>query len=214
MTFKLREPGFLRRYEGTWTIKPAGAGKTTLTTTAAAPDALARTSSSTTRAASNYILPPSATAAAPLAAISLLHSSQPLAALSAMQQRLQWGLGETFGIAMSNFSNLGQALGGVWGVPSLPSAPTQGKAGVTSAPSSAGGWRQGSKQQQLQKQQQQQRATTSMIHVETLSSPKISPPYPLNQILKAQAKGQVEDMLDGLVSAAAAQLTVSPLKVA
>jgi hypothetical protein len=36
----------------------------------------------------------------------------------------------------------------------------------------------------------------------------------LNQILKAQAKGQVEDMLDGLVSAAAAQLTVSPLKVA
>lgn len=216
VTFKLREPGFLRRYEGTWTIKPAGGGRTTLTTSAAAPGALTRTSSSTKAAigssGSSYILPPSATAAAPLAAISLLHNSQPLAALSAMQQRLQWGWGETLTTALSNFSNLGQALGGVWGLPALPAAPIPlagSKAGVTTA--APGGWRQSSKQQP---QQQQQRATTSVIHVETLSSPKISPPYPLNQILKAQAKGQVEDMLDGLVNAAAAKLTVSPLKVA
>ncbi|WIA21870.1 hypothetical protein OEZ85_004246 [Tetradesmus obliquus] len=59
----------------------------------------------------------------------------------------------------------------------------------------------------LRQQQQQRRRplpTAAIITADTLTSPSVTPPYPLNQILKTQSKGQVQEMLDGLVRAAAA----------
>lgn len=53
--------------------------------------------------------------------------------------------------------------------------------------------------------------TTALITASTLTSPKLTPPYPINQCLKVQSKGQVEEMLEGLVRAAAAQLQTQPL---
>jgi hypothetical protein len=58
------------------------------------------------------------------------------------------------------------------------------------------------------RQQHQQRRrplpTATIITADTLTSPSVTPPYPMNQILKTQSKGQVQDMLDGLVKAAVA----------
>jgi hypothetical protein len=73
--------------------------------------------------------------------------------------------------------------------------------------SSGSGSRDTAGQDQRQQQQQQRRRplpTAAIIIADTLTSPSVTPPYPLNQILKTQSKGQVQDMLDGLVKAAVA----------
>jgi hypothetical protein len=55
-------------------------------------------------------------------------------------------------------------------------------------------------------------ATSAVISASTLTSPKLTPPYPLNGLLKVQSKGQVEEMLEGLVRAATAKLQAQPLQ--
>jgi hypothetical protein len=54
--------------------------------------------------------------------------------------------------------------------------------------------------------------TSAVITVASLTSPNLTPPYPLNQCLKIQSKGQVGDMLEGLVRAAASKLQAQPLQ--
>jgi hypothetical protein len=54
--------------------------------------------------------------------------------------------------------------------------------------------------------------TSAIIMASTLTSPKLTPPYPINQCLKIQSKGQVEEMLEGLVKAATAKLQAQPLQ--
>lgn len=54
--------------------------------------------------------------------------------------------------------------------------------------------------------------TSAIIMASTLTSPKLTPPYPINQCLKIQSKGQVEEMLEGLVRAATAKLQAQPLQ--
>jgi hypothetical protein len=61
-------------------------------------------------------------------------------------------------------------------------------------------------------QQRRPLPTAAIITVLSFTTPRISPPYPLNQALKAQSKGQISDMLEGLVAAAAAKLQVQPLQ--
>jgi hypothetical protein len=80
-------------------------------------------------------------------------------------------------------------------LPSLPALPL-GRA----APA---GEEVGRGHQQQQRQEVVVLPCSSLILAETLTSPKISPPYPLNGLLKMQAKTQVEEMLQGLVAAAA-----------
>lgn len=45
----------------------------------------------------------------------------------------------------------------------------------------------------------------AVITVDSLTRPSITPPIPLNQLLKGQASGQVTEMLQGLLKAAEAQ---------
>jgi hypothetical protein len=54
--------------------------------------------------------------------------------------------------------------------------------------------------------------TSAVILASTLTSPKLTPPYPLNALLKTQSKWQVEEMLEGLVKAATAKLQAQPLQ--
>ena len=223
VTFKLREPGFLRRYEGTWTIKAADGQALSAYNTpqltpapsaaaagvAAVASAAARLGSSSSRGVLPLALPASATAAAPLAALSLMQSlpsSRALTALSHIQQQLQANLCETLTNAVTNVSSLSRH---VFAAPqAAQTASLFGRAELAHQPHHH---HHHHHQQQQQCRVQQVLPSNSRIQVETLTSPKISPPYPLNQILKSQAKGQVQDMLHGLVSAAAVKMDVGPL---
>jgi hypothetical protein len=128
-----------------------------------------------------------------------LPSSRAITALSHIQQQLQASLCETLSNAFSNVRSLGRQV--------LEAAPTaaegqriSGGLSLTHGP-----------QFDSHHQHRVPIPSSSRILVETLTSPKISPPYPLNQILKSQAKGQVQDMLYGLVTAATVKMEVGPL---
>lgn len=279
VTFKLREPGFLKRYEGTWTIKAGcGGSLAEFHSTASASSSPASSTfdlrssssaasgSSSSRGSSPGSSPRSTRSSwadsAPSADMfganlsrgdsgtssgsSISMRTLPLATVSAagpasLTQTLSQGV-------VSAAATLGSTISGsVWKwlgyrAGSSPSPPDPAAINTSSSSSSPGPdshqWPPLFKSAQQAQQagsgsfgssssasssgsfasaepelrQLRPMPKSAIITAATLTSPKLTPPYPLNQALKVQSKGQVEEMLEGLVRAATAQLQAQPLQ--
>ena len=247
VTFKLREPGFLKKYEGTWTIRPMPGPIAAWSTTAAAGDddsgsedsgwasddgsSISSSSSSGSRRSSVTAASSSPGASSspssfpavmtqhhlqsqpPLAAMSLplpLRLGGAVKAIAQMQtgvmQPLSSSVNSTVTNVNSNISNLGKKLadgfGGVatgapgdWGLRAI----RPGEVAAAGADGVGGKEKKRAKRKLMPK--------SSIIVAETYTSPKLTPPYPLNALLKTQAKNQVEKMLEGLTRAAAKKVS-------
>jgi hypothetical protein len=248
VTFKLREPGFLRRYEGTWTIKSACG--TPLSACYASADAVAAASLSSSPNSSRYSSPMSSppgsprggavtngpgtpsswgsfsgssncrgidTAVAPagssgmvvspLASVSVMDASAGLKGAVAAIARMQAAFLESMNNSATNFSSLANNAAN-----SLSGSSLQPLTQIVPRPISIH-TEAPSEQREQRRWEPVQLPTASVITAETFTSPKITPPYPLNSLLKNQSKGQVDDMLQGLVRAAVGQLQTQPLQV-
>lgn len=222
VTFKLREPGFLRRYEGTWTITPPGGvplaayyttpGSTPSSSTTSSSPASSR-SASPARAGSGMntwglgaALQSAFDQLSPAGSQTGQRSPQAVLPMAVLDPQVLPPLGGAAVRAIArmqaeiNASPLMRQLSGMQQqisqrLPSLPALP--GRAAPAGDESAGAG--QGRHQQEVVL------PCSSLVLAETLTSPKISPPYPLNGLLKMQAKTQVEEMLQGLVAAAAAK---------
>eukprot|EP00879_Flechtneria_rotunda_P000595 GHRR01000704.1.p1 GENE.GHRR01000704.1~~GHRR01000704.1.p1 ORF type:complete len:449 (+),score=139.56 GHRR01000704.1:147-1493(+) len=258
VTFKLREPGFLKKYEGTWRIAaacgtplsecyddlaaaPAGAVSSSSSVVSSPPSSprhsgmgmSANTSSgmANSSSSSNLRLSPIASVNAATAG-GTNGMASPFAGLTgavAAIARMQAGWQENMCKTINSVSNIGNQLtsgarSGLGGLrmPQMPSAlarlgsPWGSINGSSSGSDTAGNADVSSYADAGQQQKQQRRRRplpiAAVITAETLTSPHITPPYPINQILKSQSKAQVEDMLVGLVRAAAVQLQTRPLE--
>lgn len=280
VTFKLREPGFLKRYEGTWTITAgcgsplaafstapspaaaaaAGAGAAASLSAAASPassayDLRSRTSSSgyaSSSSSSCGSTPGSSPrsswadglstadifganlsrhvsgASAASSGSSISMRTLPLATVSAGAPTA--GIPQTLGQSVYSLgSNISSAVFRWLGYSSnadlaapppatsqqwppllKPSSPLARAAGsVRSFTSSSSSNAQGVAA--LEPPKLRPMPSSAVILASTLTSPKLTPPYPLNALLKVQSKGQVEEMLEGLVRAATAKLQAQPL---
>lgn len=291
VSFKLREPGFLRRYEGTWTIKPAcgtpmaecyaQAGPSPVSSSLSSPTSSSSSSRAASPARGTSYSPdgtPRAAAMAPFGSSSsdagssissLVNVRQPalaadnggfrvspLASVNMMSSagaaagggsflppgqltgavaaiaRMQASWQQSVSNSMANFSSLGSSIAsssnngstGLGGfrdlgsiIPQLSSgasqalqgqlarlnSPLRGLLGNDSSSSRSRSSRDADGEADTSQRRRRPLPTSAIIMAETLTSPKVTPPYPLNQALKTQSKGQVQDMLDGLVRAAA-----------
>jgi hypothetical protein len=156
-----------------------------------------------------------------------------VAAIFRMQEAFQQSVSSSvanltsFGSSNASSSNSGGAatfLGGIGDrisgmLPQLPNGggpSVQGSLARGSPPwsgllpnnngnsNSSSGSRDAGGQEQRQQQRRRPLPTAAIITADCLTSPSVTPPYPLNQILKTHSKGQVQEMLNGLVKAAAA----------
>lgn len=256
VTFKLREPGFLRRYEGTWTIKPACG--TPMSACYAPADAVAAASVTTSPSSSRYTSPcssasssPRATAVpagtgssspaswwgsyrtgssggsthgldlasaspggmvvSPLASVSIMDAGAGLKGAVAAIARMQAAFTQSVTNSASNFGTLANSISSS-GLPAFTQLPQLLPCPISPA---TGPVSRAQEQDEPPRQRYWDPSlipTSSIISAETLTSPKVTPPYPLNALLKNQSKGQVDDMLQGLVRAAVAHLQTQPLQ--
>lgn len=252
--FQLREPGFLRRYEGTWTIKPAcgtpmsacyapadavaaasvssSAYSTPRSSPASSPRGISTPSpwgsfSSSSRHRDTAAAAPAGSSAgsfttasggvlvSPLASVSVMDAGAGLkgavAAIARMQAAFLEGLNNSASNLSTLASNAASSISNNPGLPALPSLPSLGIPRAISSNrdnSSSSSSRSSSRSSQPPRQL----PTAAIITADTLTSPKVTPPYPLNSLLKNQSKGQVDDMLQGLVKAAVKKLQTQPLQ--
>eukprot|EP00775_Hariotina_reticulata_P001057 gene1057-1392_t len=184
ITFKLREPGFLK--------KPA-------TLSGAAAPAVVDA-------------PAPGLHMSPLASMSV--SGTPavpgLTGAVAAIARMQAGLQDSVATTVNNsISNLQSSAAAVQALSKKAGAPWGGiRLGSLSGGSNSDG---SEKIAAARPRRRRPLPTAAIITVASFTSPRITPPYPLNQTLKVQSKGQISDMLEGLVAAAAAKLQVQPL---
>ncbi|KAF5836105.1 hypothetical protein DUNSADRAFT_6476 [Dunaliella salina] len=171
VSFKLREPGFLRIHEGTWSILPMGADALNpgnhgvLDAWSSTPGLINGSARRSSNGSGN---------SSSLSSSSTCHAStleRNLLAAMAFPQ-LNSPLMGTYK-AQHSMLNLGGSMGASQ-LPLYQSSPSPGQ--VPNARSVV-------------------RVSNMMM------SPKISPPFPLNHTLKSQAISQVQDMFDGLLAA-------------
>ncbi|GLC44231.1 hypothetical protein PLESTB_000755200 [Pleodorina starrii] len=167
VSFALREPGFLRTYEGTWTITgPDGRG----------PGAAPRRD-------------PAATAAS-------ASQSAPISAFHGLGGGGVGGLAGLFAAINNPFFAAAPPLLALIRTPDKATHPLPlsmvVETAATPSPASLA---------------VPSRYPTT-IQIRKAISPKISPPYPINQVLKGHASGQVSDMLEGLLAATAKKIAL------
>ncbi|KXZ42158.1 hypothetical protein GPECTOR_194g326 [Gonium pectorale] len=177
VSFVLREPGFLRKYEGTWTITgPHGGGPGSATTgrrhqlAAAGAPALPKT--------------PCAVTPAPRPGL--------LGAFAAINNPfLNVSVKNPFGFHMFCLTAAADSAAAPPALPAAAAAATDPwvASSLLAAPRSP---------------------TTIVVH--KALSPKVAPPFPINQVLKGHACGQVNDMLEGLLFATARKISETELE--
>ncbi|PNH06323.1 hypothetical protein TSOC_007293 [Tetrabaena socialis] len=261
VSFVLREPGFLRRYEGTWTITgPHGAGSAGPHASAASLSPAAAAAAITPAASALGAAPrrqlwrplPGAGAAGggsapssprsasgsdassllPPRSLSATSTSSSTSSSASGSSRRFWdgglrGSGGS-GDATPDCSPLdtpraaGAWRGGAAGLGSFLAAvnnpftaappPLSQPSGSTAAAAAVrGGQAAGGMAAAASAAAAAAAApaaprwpTTILVHKSI--SPKVSPPFPINQVLKGHAAGQVNDMLEGLLAATARRL--------
>ncbi|KAG2429642.1 hypothetical protein HXX76_010871 [Chlamydomonas incerta] len=209
VSFVLREPGFLRRYEGTWTITgpsgkgPGGAYKTP-TTTAATTTAAATAASLPFLQRSAHRRSPSSTSLSSASG----HDESAVASPRSLSSKSSRGSSSSGSSSSGSPSpadtprSAGTDAGGVSGGGGLGSflAAINNPFMSSHHHSSSGGAATAAPQPQLQP------VSPTTIVVSKCMSPKVAPPFPINQVLKGHAVGQVGDMLEGLLLATAQRI--------
>ncbi|KAG2429675.1 hypothetical protein HYH02_014013 [Chlamydomonas schloesseri] len=219
VSFVLREPGFLRKYEGTWTITgpsgkgPGGAYKAPAAA-ASTPSASASTSGAPSlpffqqqrqprRTPSSGSLSSASASGqdSPAAASSprSLPSSSSSASASTTPADTPRSSASGGGGSSGN-SGGGGGFGGFLASINNPFMPPA----TSHHHGPAGSGADATAQQQQQRPLQPVSPTTIMVS--KCMSPKVAPPFPINQVLKGHAVGQVGDMLQGLLLATAKRL--------
>ncbi|KAG2490372.1 hypothetical protein HYH03_011174 [Edaphochlamys debaryana] len=195
VTFALREPGFLRCYEGTWTITGPGGKGPGLRPPSPSP--------------SNSPQEPSSPSAASVASTASA-ASTPRSGSSGSLARLSGGSSGSGG-STPRGSLSGSGGGGGFASflasvhnpfassPAFPALPFTSSSASTSPASASSAAAAPS----LDACAPRGPAT---ILVRKAVSPKVAPPFPINQVLKGHAAGQVEEMLQGLLAAAARRI--------
>lgn len=207
VTFKLREPGFLKKYEGTWTISAVDPTTSSLSSSGSSckqklhsrsdSDLLGLTTASHTTVSSSMQPPmasiqPTASPAATAAA----------AAGSSMRKTVSFG--SLNALLSSNLST------GAAAVVTLPWRQQQQQ--MDSMPVQDGDQKpyNNCPHKLLTTSNATAAAAAAVISIQSVTSPCRCPPPPLNALLKQQCKGQASEMLEGLVMAAAAAAAAAP----
>ncbi|KIZ00278.1 hypothetical protein MNEG_7685 [Monoraphidium neglectum] len=145
--FKLREPGFLRNYEGCWTITDAATG-----------------------------------------ALNPLSAPAPASPQPAIASLSLGGRGGAAGAAPSHLAKPKQGV--VSAIAHMLDQQELARLAAQRAEYSQHG------------EPRQRQHQLAMIRAQCFTTPSRTPPPPINQALKSQARAQIEDQLDGLVRAA------------
>ncbi|GLC44213.1 hypothetical protein PLESTB_000753600 [Pleodorina starrii] len=259
VSFALREPGFLRTYEGTWTITgPDGRGPgaaphrdlaatATSASVAAAPTTTPATATADSsprrhRLSTGSGAPPSpfaprsstdhsATgdedAAGPYShALSVSSRNSSFSSIrssssgsldggsvgslsgaeSPLDRSTRGGGRGGGGLVAGLFAAINNPFFAAPAVPQLTFFRTHDKGAATADPAAAAAGAVATARAATPLPAPRRYPTT--IKVRKAISPKISPPYPINQVLKGHASGQVSDMLEGLLAATAKKIAL------